>query len=258
MRLQDKTALITGAGGGIGRAIAERFAREGANIGACDLAAESLAALGASLDALNARHVECLCDVTSPEDVRRTVDTAIATFGAIDILVNNAGISRIVPFLDMSDDIWDRTIAVNLRGPYLFCKAVLPGMLSRRRGKIVNISSQSGKRGNAQYAAYCASKFGLIGLTQSLAMEFADRGININAVCPGVVFTPLWETMAPDYARKRNLHTSQVRSYLESTIPMKRLAAPEDVANVVLFLSTDDSDYMTGQAINVTGGAIMY
>lgn len=258
MRFKDKTALITGAGRGIGRAIAEAFAREGANVVACDCNPALLEEVGASLTSLRARRLECVCDVSMTVDVQRTVNAAMAEFGAVDILVNNAGVSWIVPFLEMEDAVWDKTIAVNLRGTYLFCKAVLPHMVAAGRGKIVNMGSQSGKVGNSQYAAYCASKFAIIGLTQSLAVEFADRGVNVNAVCPGVVFTPLWEAMLPDYARKRNMEPGEVREYLESKIPLGRLAEPEDVVKVVLFLASEESDYMTGQAINVSGGAVMY
>ena len=257
-RFEGRTALVTGAGRGIGRAIAEAFASEGANVVACDRDPASLERVGAALTSQAAQHLECLCDVSGARDVQETVAAAVAEFGAIDVLVNNAGVSHIAPFLDMDDEMWDRTIAVNLRGAYLLCKAVLPHMLAAGRGKIVNMSSQSGKTGNSQYAAYCASKFAIIGMTQSLALEFADRGININAVCPGVVFTPLWEAMLPDYARKRNMRPEEVKPYLESKIPLGRLGEPEDVAKAVLFLASEESNYMTGQAINVTGGADMY
>lgn len=250
--------MITGAGRGIGRAIAEAFAREGANVVGCDRDAASLEDLAQSLGATGVAHLEPACDVSVAHDVQRTVDAAIERFGTVDILVNNAGVSSIVPFLDMTDDVWDNTLAVNLCGAYLFCKAVLPHMLAAGRGRIVNMGSQSGKQGNSHYAAYCASKFGVIGLTQSLALEFADRAITVNAVCPGVVFTPLWDSMLPDYARKRAMQPAEVKAYLESKIPLGRLAQPADVAKVVLFLASDEADYMTGQAINVAGGAIMY
>jgi len=257
MRFRDKTALVTGAGRGIGRAIAESFAREGANVAGCDRDLRLLEELAESLASMGVKYLTCPCDVSDGEEVRRTVEGAIAEFGAVDVLVNNAGVSHIVPFLEMDDETWDETMAVNVRGAYLFCKGVLPSMIERGHGKIVNMSSQSGKKGNSHYAAYCASKFAIIGLTQSIAVECADQGININAVCPGVVFTPLWEEMLPDYARKRDMAPGEVRAYLESKIPLQRLATPEDVAKVVLFLASDAADYMTGQALNVTGGAMM-
>jgi NAD(P)-dependent dehydrogenase (short-subunit alcohol dehydrogenase family) len=159
----------------------------------------------------------------------------------------------------MAESLWDRTLTVNLKGTYLCCQAVLPEMVERGRGKIVNMSSQSGKKGNAQYAAYCASKFGIIGLTQSLAQEFAESGICVNAICPGVAFTDLWRSpeMLDRYAAKRGIQPEEVEGYFKSQIPLKRLCTPEDVARVAVFLASDESDYMTGQALNVTGGAEM-
>ena len=130
-------------------------------------------------------------------------------------------------------------------------------MLPHRKGVILNMSSQSGKVGNSHYAAYCASKFGVIGLTQSLALEFAQSGIRVNALCPGVVFTPLWDKMLPDYAAKRNMKPEEVRPYLESKIPLGRLCTPEDVAQTAVFLASDDSSYLTGQALNLSGGSVM-
>ncbi len=257
-RLKHKVALITGAGRGIGRAIAEVFAREGGTVAGADHDRSLLDGLGSSLARLGASHVELTCDVTHAGQVQEAVDAALAAFGTIDVLVNNAGVSYIVPFLQMSEGEWDRTIEVNLRGTYLFCRAVLPHMVSRGRGKIINMSSQSGKKGASHYAAYCASKFGIIGLTQSLALEFAPHGITVNAVCPGVVLTPMWESMLPDYARKINRRPAEVKRYLESKVPMGRLAEADEVARVVLFLASEESNYMTGQAINVTGGSVMY
>ena len=131
-------------------------------------------------------------------------------------------------------------------------------MVPRRRGIVLNMSSQSGKVGNSHYAAYCASKFGIVGLTQSLAVEFAQDGVRVNALCPGIVMTSLWDQMLGGYARKRNLKPEEVRPYLEKRIPMGRLCTPEDVARTAVFLASDDSAYVTGQAINVSGGAIMH
>ncbi|GAG90334.1 unnamed protein product, partial [marine sediment metagenome] len=182
----------------------------------------------------------------------------VKKLGVIDILVNNAAISRIIPFLDTSEKLWDRIMEVNLKGAFLCCKAVIPGMIKKGGGKIINMSSQSGKRGSAWHAAYCVSKFGIIGLTQSLALELAPYKINVNAVCPGVVFTPLWEEQASNHARRRGIDEKQVKEDLIKKIPLGRLGTPEEVANLVLFLASSRSDYMTGQAINLSGGSILY
>ncbi len=260
MRLKGKKALVTGAARGIGHAIAGAFVSEGAEVAICDI--DGLAA------ALAADEIRRECrgnaygfqmDVGDRGSVFACVEECVARLGKIDILVNNAGISRVVPFLEMPESLWDDTLRVNLKGVYLCCQAVLPSMVAAGGGTIINISSQSGKRGNSQYAAYCASKFGVIGLTQSLAQEFAESGITVNAICPGVVFTELWRSpdMLDAYARKRGLAPEEVAAYFESKIPLRRLCTVEDVARVAVFLASDDSAYMTGQSLNVSGGLEM-
>jgi len=254
MKLQNKTALITGAGQGIGRAIALLFAREGAAVAVADIDLAGAGKVAGEIIAARGKALAVKCDIGRQEEVERMVKEAMAQFGSIDILVNNAGISRILPFLETTEKIWDETLDVNLKGTFLSCKAVIPHMLKQKSGKIINMSSQSGKRGSTWYAAYCSSKFGIIGLTQSLALEFAPEGINVNALCPNVVFTPLWEKQLDQYARKYNLTPEKAREFMLSKIPMGRFAVPEDVANVALFLASDESGYMTGQSIEVTGG----
>ncbi len=254
MRLKDKVAIITGGGRGIGRGIALRFAQEGAAVALADREAAASRQTAEEVRALGGKVLALAVDVGRQAQVRRMVDETASHFGGVDILVNNAGISKVIPFLEMTEEDWDLIMAINLKGAFLCCQAVLPIMVRRGKGKIINMSSQSGKTGNSWYAAYCASKFGLIGLTQSLAAEFAPHGIAVNAICPGVVFTPLWEEQLPDYARKKNLPPGEVKSYLEKRIPMGRLGRVEDVANLALFLASDESEYMTGQALNITGG----
>lgn len=260
MLLPGKSAVITGAARGIGRGIAERFAREGASVAICDIDA---AAARDTEAALRARHGPAVCaievDVADRAGVLAMAESVTRRFGRIDVLVNNAGISKVVPFAEMDEALWDATLDVNLKGAFLCCHAVLPQMAAQGSGRIVNICSQSGKRGNAQYAAYCASKFGLIGLTQSLAQEYAALGITVNAICPGVVMTDLWRSpdMLDAYAAKRGLQTEEVEGYLRRRIPLGRLCTPEDVASVAAFLASDESGYMTGQALNATGGAEM-
>lgn len=258
LRLEGKIALVTGAARGIGRGIADAFAREGAGVAVCDVDRATEAA-GAIHDAFEAETMAVTVDVRDRDGVVAMADAVSQRFGRIDVLVNNAGVSKVAPFLDTDESLWDETIAVNLKGAFLCCQAVLPGMLELGRGAIINISSQSGKRGNAQYAAYCASKFGLIGLTQSLAQEYAAAGIRVNAICPGVVFTDLWQSpdMIERYAAKHGIAPTDVEDYFKAGIPLGRLGTPEDVARVAVFLASDESAYMTGQALNVTGGAMM-
>jgi NAD(P)-dependent dehydrogenase (short-subunit alcohol dehydrogenase family) len=254
MVLHGEVAIITGAASGIGQGIAERFCREGARVAVVDIdhekAQQTSSALGTAAIAVAA-------DVSSQTSVEEMVEAVERRFGPVTILVNNAGVSVVVPFLELEEAVWQRHLDINLTGAFLCSQAVLKSMVPRRRGRIINISSQSGKQGNSQYQAYCASKFGLIGLTQSLAMEFAPHGITVNAICPGIVFTPLWEAMLPAYAEKRHIAPEQVAEYLVSRIPLRRLCTPEDVAGVAVFLASADGGYLTGQALNVNGGALM-
>jgi len=255
MRLKGQTAIVTGAARGIGRAVAERLMSEGAAVAIADL---DPAAARQTADALGPRALAVGVNVADRASVEALVAAVESKLGPVDLLVNNAGVSEIVPFLELDEATWDRHLQVNLKGTFLCCQTVLKGMVERRRGKIINLSSQSGKQGASQYQAYCASKFGVIGLTQSLALEFAPYGITVNAICPGFVFTPLWNKMLPQYAAKRNLPVDKVKDYVSSRIPLGRLCTPEDVAGVAAFLASADADYLTGQAINVTGGALMH
>lgn len=257
MSLENKVVVVTGAGQGIGAAIARAFAAEGARVAVADVNLETASRVATEIGAEKNRALACDCDVTDRAAVEALAERVEKELGAMAVWVNNAGISRIVPFLDCAEDLWDRTLAVNLKGAFLGCQAAIRRMLPRGFGVILNMSSQSGKVGNSQYAAYCASKFGVIGLTQSLALEYAASGIRVNALCPGVVFTPLWEEMQADYAQKRGLKPDEVKKYLAGKIPLGRLCDPGDVADLAVFLASDAAAYITGQAINVSGGTIM-
>ena len=259
MRLQDKVAVVTGGGSGIGEAICRAFAAEGARVAVTDLQAEAAERVAASLRSAGGMAQAWRLDVADRSSVEHAADEIAAAWGPADIWVNNAGISRVIPFQECTDEVWDQILRVNLKGTFIGCQVALRQMLPRKSGVILNMSSQSGKVGNSQYAAYCASKFGIIGLTQSLAMEFAGDGIRVNALCPGVVFTALWGAQhVRDYARKRGLSPDAVRPYLEDKNPMGRLCLPEDVAQTAVFLASDAAAYITGQAINISGGAVMH
>lgn len=258
MELNDKTALITGAARGIGKTIALRFAQEGAKIALNDINKESLEDTAREIKKVSReRVIYKRADISKSKEVKELAQYVTEELGVIDILINNAAISQIVSFLDTSEKLWDRTMEVNLKGAFLCCQAVIPGMIKKGKGKIINMSSQSGKRGSKWHAAYCVSKFGIIGLTQSLALELAPYRINVNAVCPGVVFTSLWEEQAADHARREGIEEKEVKENLLKNIPLARLGTPEDVANLVLFLASSRSDYITGQAINLSGGSVL-
>ncbi len=258
MKLKDRVAVVTGGARGIGAAICQAFAEEGAAVAVCDVAAEAAEGLAAEIQKAGGVARAFHMDVTDRDAVERAASEIETALGAITIWVNNAGISRILPFLECTDEIWDQTLLVNLKGTFIGCQTAIRRMLPRRRGSVINMSSQSGKAGNSHYAAYCASKFGIIGLTQSLAVEFARHGIRVNAICPAVVMTPMWEAQVKDYARKRNMKPEEVRPYMESRIPLGRLAEPEEIARVAVFLAGDDASYVTGQAVNVSGGSVMH
>ena len=255
MILREKIAIVTGSASGIGRAIAEKFVQAGAQVAIADinleLAKKTTQNIGSAAMAVKV-------DVSDKASVEAMVDEVENKLGPIDIFVNNAGVSYITAFLECTEQLWDKTIRINLKGAFNGCQAAIRRMLPRKKGVILNMSSQSGKMGNAQYAAYCASKFGIIGLTQSLAVEFAKEGIRVNALCPGVVFTPLWDAMIGDYAKKRNMQPDQVKPYLENKIPMGRLCTAEDIANTTVFLASDDANYITGHTLAVDGGWLAF
>ena len=246
MELKDKIAIITGAAGGIGRAVAESFAREGATLVVVDLNKKSLEDLAENLGP-KVTVLTCAIDVSDEQQVKNTVETTIKKFGKIDILVNGAAICRMIPVIDIKVEEWDRTMAVNLRSVFLFCKEVFLYMKEKQSGKIINLASAAGKLGGvAAGAHYSASKAGVICFTKTMAQYAAPYKINVNAVCPGPIKTGLtdeWgEVMNKSFAEK---------------IPFKEYGQPEDVAEAILFLASRRSRYITGEILDVNGGLVM-
>ena len=252
--LQGRTAVVTGAANGIGRAIALRLAQEGCRVGLFDVDEAGAQATASQLRAAGASAAVASGSVARREDVDRGFAALAAELGLADILVNNAGILRTAPFLELTGPAWRETLAVNLDGAFHCCQAALPGMLGQGRGAIVNIASFAGKKGLANHAAYSASKFGLIGLTQCLAEEMAERGVRVNAICPGIIVETGMRDVAEAEARAQGRPPVEVRA---KAVPMRRTGKPEEIARVVAFLASNEASYMTGQAINVTGGLWM-
>ena len=239
-------ALVTGAAQGIGKAIALLLARNGADMVVSDINLEKAEETAKEISAIGPKAIAVKVDVANLSDVERMVTGILEKLAKIDILVNNAGITRDKLILRMTEEDWDVVLGVNLKGTFNCTKAVVRHMAKQRSGKIVNIASVVGEMGNAGQANYSASKAGVIGLTKTIAREYAQRGINVNAIAPGYIETPMTEAL-PEKAKEE----------LRRLIPMERLGKPEDVAEAVLFLVSEESSYVTGQVLNVNGGIYM-
>ena len=255
--LEGKVAIVTGGGRGIGAAIVEGFAKEGANVAIADISLDVAQELAKKIGRGGVKALAVRTDVTKKSDVDNLVSITLKEFGKIDILVNNAGVARDIMFVDIEEEDWDRVNDVNAKGVYLVTRAVVPHMIAAKYGKIVNISSMAGKEGFAGWDHYAASKFAVIGLTQALAKELGGSNINVNAVCPGPIRTPMWEGLLDARSKRQGLPREQIHKGWIEQIPLKRSPNPEDIANVVLFLSSEVSRNMTGEAINVNGGLRM-
>ncbi|MBN2390322.1 MAG: sorbitol-6-phosphate dehydrogenase [Anaerolineae bacterium] len=259
--LQDKIAIVTGGAQGLGAALCKRLAREGAHVVVADLNLEGAEQTADEIAAQTGqRTLAVQVDVTDEAQVAAMVDRTVAEFGRLDILVSNAGILISGAVDEFDARKWQAVINVNLVGYFLVAKHAIRVMKPQHSGCIIQINSKSGKKGSYRNSAYAASKFGGIGLTQSLALELAEEGIRVNAVCPGnLLDSPLWtESLFKQYARNQGITEEEVRQKYIDQVPMKRGCTYDDVCNVVVFLASDQSSYMTGQAINVTGGQEMH
>ncbi|MFC1958014.1 SDR family NAD(P)-dependent oxidoreductase [Chloroflexota bacterium] len=274
--LTGKIAIVTGAGGrrGFGRAIAKRLAKDGADIVVIDKFAlqlrdkdltdgwKGIESVADEIKALNRQALAITCDITNSEEVDRMVKDTVAEFGGIDILVNNAGLHIYSSIQDISDEIWESHLAVNLTGTFYCSRAVVQEMMQRGEGgRIINIASLLGKvgMGNAQ-TAYCASKFGVVGFTQSLALELASHNILVNAVCPALADTDIHNDAFNEEAEREGISVQEIRTRMHDEvipqIPLGRLTTAGDIANMVAFLASDEASFITGQSINVNGGLL--
>jgi len=243
-RINERVAVVTGGAQGIGEGICFRLAEEGAKVAIFDLKLAEAKKTAKEIEKAGGAALALKVDVSKSSEVDSAVKQALSKFGKIDILVNNAGISLVSKVANMTDEIWDRTFAVNMKGIFLCCRAVIPHMKERKYGKIINLASILALRGGPYYAHYGATKAGVVAFTQGLAMELGPHNINVNAIGPGIIDTPM---AAGDVEL-------EYRQRLIKGIPMRRIGTPRDIANAALFLASDEAAYITGQCLYVCGG----
>jgi 3-hydroxybutyrate dehydrogenase len=256
--LFGRHALVTGASRGIGRSIALALAAAGADVALSARGQTELDQVAAEIRALGRQAIAIPCDVTNPDNVARMAETALASLGAVDILVNNAGAAASHKFLGHPDELWHQMLAVNLTSAYYVTKALVPQMVSRGTGRIIMIASVASKMGARYIAAYTAAKHGVLGLTRALAAELVASGITVNAICPGYVDTPMTDGTIANMVARTKMSEAQAREALEQMSPQRRLIAPDEVADLAVYLASESARGITGQAISVDGGAIMY
>lgn len=252
--LENKVAIVTGAGSGMGKATAVSLAQAGASVMISDINLENAKAVAQELKSAGLSAEAIHTDVSKEKDAIALVDTTIQRFGTLDILVNSAGVSRSLPFVEIDEQEWDRVFNINVKGVYLCCRAAVPHMMQKKYGKIVNFASIAGKEAFPTFVHYSASKFAVMGITQGLAKELASFNINVNAVCPGVIRTNLWEELLDQMSEQQGITREEAFQEFTKDIPLRRPQTPEDIANLVTYLSSDISMNMTGQGINICGG----
>lgn len=260
--LKGKAAIVTGAGRGIGRAIALRLAREGASVTVAELDATNAQAVGEEITAAGNQAHALTVDVTQKRDVQRMVDETVNRFGRLDILINNAGIGIVAPLMDTDEEAWDALMNVNAKGVLLCSQAAARQMIVQGDGgRIINNASGAGKIApgkNIALGAYAASKHAVVAITKQMGLELSDHEILVNCVCAGIVDTPMWDLIDREMAKRQGTPIGSVKEAAVASIPLGRIQQPEDVANLVAFLASSDASYMTGQTYNVSGGLLPY
>jgi len=249
MRLEDKIAIVTGGGQGIGKAIAKCLAEEGAKVVVADIDEKTAKSVATGILTDNGLATAIQVDVTKSKEVARVFKQVLTEYGRIDILVNNVGYNKLQPFVENTEDFWDMMIAVNLKSAIICSRIALDNMMEHKYGKIINISSDSGLSGSSGCVVYSAAKGGVISFTKALAWEVADYNINVNCVAPGPTQTPLWDR----FIREK----PEILDNVIQTTPQKRVGKPEEIASAVIFLASDEAEWMTGQTLSVSGGFVM-
>ena len=254
MKLKRKTAIVTGGASGIGRATAIALGLEGANVAIADIAAEQAQSVCNQInDSSFGSAIACRVDLTKRAEVEQAVKTVIGQFGGVDILVNCAGWDRLEPFIESTEETWDKVLTINFKSVLQTAKAVLPHMIERGSGKIISIASDAGRVGSSWEAVYSGAKGAVIAFSKTLARETARYNINVNVICPGMTDTPLMQAI-----RGQSEKTAKIVDAVVKATPFRRAAKPEEIAAMVVFLASNDADFITGQTISVNGGLTMY
>jgi D-sorbitol dehydrogenase (acceptor) len=257
-RLHDRHALLTGAAGGIGLAVARAYVREGARCTIADIAPQASPGAQALVELAEGRAHYVAADVSQAASIAAMIAAARARFGTIDVLFNNAAVFDLAPLLDSDEASYERIFAVNVKGMFFTMQAVLRQMIEAgARGAVINLASQAGRRGEALVSHYCASKAAVISYTQSAALAMAPHGIRVNAIAPGVVDTPMWAHVDALFARHEGLKPGEKKAAVGRAVPLGRMGVPEDIAGAAVFLASSDAAYITAQTLNVDGGNVM-